>query len=607
MRAGSSRMGRGAASVAVALAVLWGCGGESATGPGNGGGDGGDVGVLDLAVGESRVVQGGSDGLSFTLPGPGDAGAEYRLAVHSASESQGATAMRLNLSGGSASSSLSARRRGAGTAGWRTRPVSPEQVGLLARTRLQEGMREMLVRRGIRPARREPGGRGVQAARFSSAALTTQDTVTLSFPVFEPEEGVPEATCKPDSAETVVADVRATGERVAMLEDTATSDLGSQNMDYQALADQFDQLVFGVDEAYFGSATDIDGNGVVMVLFSPKVNDLSDSDPDSEAFISGFFLPGDLADAGQCEAANRAELLYIVAADPAGNRDAGMLPADTVEKIARSTSSHEFQHLLNAANRVIKQNGSFADLEEVWLSEALSHVAEEIVGFAQANLAVRSNLTAPEAGANQGGSAERTFDTFHRGNLNNLALFLEEPASTQALTADQDPGGLASLRMRGFGWIFARWLADRENAGATGQVPGTGDPEEGFFRDLAKADGQGLETGIQNVEAVTGRQWADVLGGFAAVPAVDDDVSGLAQRHRLLSWNLRQIYRSYPLDVQSTGFGSGTFDFSVQAGGGRHIFVGTDGPAGDVVVELTDQTGQPLAAGSPQITVVRTR
>lgn len=613
----SAARGAGAWLAAGALLAAAACGGESSTGP--------SPSVkevdLDLSVGESQRITADGSVLRVNVPGPGDGGAEYRLAVQSAATSAGATPMRLSLDGGGSSSSVAAppRSRVEGRrvdgGGWRARAVTPERLGLAARIRFQERAREMLVREGIRPARRRTADGGGLSRSIVSAQLTEGETVTLSFPIVEEDDESFRATCDPDSAATVEAEVKAVGETAAMLEDTATSDLGSTNMDYGALAQNFDDAVFGVALEYFGSPTDIDDNEHVIVLFSPKVNDLSD--PDSEGIVTGLFNPNDLADNDDgegdgtgtttCDAGNEGELLYMVAPDPEGDRDADTITADRTERIARSTSSHEFQHLLNAANRVIKQDGTFADLEDLWLNEALSHLAEEIVGFAESDLALRSNLSAGEAGFGQGGEEEETFETFLEGNLQNLALYLENPATTEAVLPRNDPGGLESLRIRGFGWIFARWLADREFAGTTGQVPGTGDPEEGFFRRLAKADGQDLEAGISNVESVTGREWSELLGEFASMPAVDDDVQNLAQRHRLLSWNLRQIYRNFPLAFESAGFGPETFDFEVEGGGAKHVFVSSSGSASDVTVELTDQAGQALGSGSPQITVVRAR
>lgn len=616
-RSGPRGVATAAAAVLAAAALGSACGGDT-TGPEH------PVEEVDvgLAVGESQRITADGAVLRLQVPGPGEGGAEYRLAVQSAARTVGSTPMRVTIDGGGTSSSVAARRtRRAGTglldAGrWRLGEANPAILDLAARARLQERARRMLVEERIRPARPGDGaGGGLSRSEVSLQLTPGEDTITLSFPIVEDEEGSPRATCDPDSAGTLTAEVKAVGETAAMVEDTETDDVASMNMDYEGLAQEFDDLVFGLNVAYFGSPTDIDGNGHVLVLFSPRINDLSD--PDSQGRITGLFNGVDLADNGDgegdgtqasgiCEAGNEAELLYLVAPDPAGDRDAGAISADEATRIARSTSSHEFQHLLNAANRVIKQEGTFEDTEDLWLNEALSHLAEEVVGLAASDLALRSNLSAPEAGSGQGGEAEENFDAFLRDNLQNMGAYLQSPASTEAVRASADPGGLESAQIRGFGWIFLRWLADREFAGTAGQVPGE-DPERTFFRGLAKADGGDLETGIGNVEDATAREWPDVLGDFASMPAVDDDVPDLVQRHRLLSWNMRQIFEEYPLAADTTGFGGTTFEFSVQAGGARHVFVRSSGSAPDAAIELTDQTGAPLSAGSPQITIVRTR
>lgn len=616
-RAAGFRAPGGAVLSAMALLVA-ACGGDT-TGPD---GDDGTAQEVNLSAGESQVVTPASSGvLRFRLPGPGASGAEYRVVVQSAATEAGATSMQLQISAaGGASSSTTAASAGAASrtlrgGDWQAGRVTPAHLGLIEVTEFQRRTNEMLARRGVVPARRTGATPEVDASRDGprvTPQFTPGEIVSLRFPVVDSGQSGFGATCNPDSAPTIHAEVMAEGQRAVMLEDTTTTSgtLGS-GVDYQALADEFDQFVFGSNVAYFGQPTDIDGNQRVMVLFTPRVNDLSD--PNSEARVSGFFLSSDLAENGDgdtdgadnatCEAGNEAELLYLLAPDPNGDHAAGGITAVQAERNARSTSAHEFQHLLNAANRLIRQGGTFVDTEETWLNEALSHVAEEIVGLSKQGESLRSNLSAPDVRED---AAEReTFDTFHASNFTNVGFYFENPSSTQAIVSSNDPGGTESLKMRGFAWMFARWLADQENAGSPGSVPGSGDPEEAFFRSLAKADGQNLDVGIQNVENVTGRSWPALLSEFAAMPTADDDVAGVAERHTLLTWNMRQIFQTFPLTQQSAGFASGSFGFTLEPGAHRFFVVSSSGSAPDVVLEVTDQTGQPLTTGSPQVTIVR--
>lgn len=626
---GASRASRlGVILAAGGLLVAAACGGDSTTGP-NGGG--GDAGELNLAVGESQVVDGGSDGLRFSLPGPGDGGAEYRLAVQSAARSAGATAMRLSLEGGgSSSSSVSARR--SGPERWRVHDLSPEEVGQLVRQRLQSNAAEMLRRRGIEPSKGyEPGVR--RNSRLPTGEVPAQgDTLEFWFGV--QDDGT--ITCDTTEAEVEEAVVRAVGEQVAMVEDTDVEPTTSAQMNYDSLASEFDSSVFGLDVDYFGAPTDIDGNQRVLVLFTRKVNEFSAAQ-EGDGFVGGFFSSVDLADSGDsgkdgaeatfgdddstpgdgvCDASNEAEIMWLLAPDPTGTTGEEV-DVGPVKRNAAGTSSHEFQHMLNAANRVVKnEEATFTDLEQTWLDEGLSHIAEEIVGINETGNSLRDNLTAADVLGNQ--QQVNAFNTFLVSDFANAARFMKDPNGTQAL-AISDPSPIQeSLKMRGYAWILLRWLADQEapSSGGSG-LPGSG--EEQMFRELAGADGS-LETGIDNIEAAAGAEWPTLLADFAAALTLDDDVPEAADRQQVLTWHLRDIYRElndqsgsppfdrrYPLAPTETGFQSTTNDFEVQGGGERYFTISSSGSASGVTIDLTDQTGATLTAGEPQITVVRVR
>lgn len=610
----------GAAWGLAALVLAAGCGGESSTGPGA---TSPKVVDLDLSVGESRRITPGGSVLQVNVPGPGDAGAGYRLAVQSSSEAPGSTPVRLSIEpDGGTSSATAASPRVTGT-GDRRLDDWVDADGHAHRRRLQRRMLEMLQRRSG-PAPDGPGG--VREASMLPSNQTPQqgDELEFWFPV--DEDGTPE--CDTDSAATVTATVQAVGQRVAMVEGNDVDDGALEEMDYQALADEFDDAVFGVDVAYFGAPSDIDGNGRVLVLFTNKVNEFSASQTggDGGGVVSGFFIPADLADSGdpnkdgstssQCAAGNEAEVLWLLAPDPDASTGESA-SVDEATRSARSTASHEFQHLLNLANRLFDGGGGFGDAEVTWLDEGLSHVAEEIVGLAESGVALRQNLTLSDVTGSE--SQDSIFNTFLIDDFANLARHLKSTADTRALAEDDPDDTQASLRMRGYAWMLLRWLADREHVGQTGSVPGGGDPEEAFFRELAGADGS-LETGVANLEASSSATWPEMLGDFGLAMAVDDDEPQAASRHQVLTWNLRDVFsglnqavgeppfdREYPLIAAQNGFTSATLDFSVQAGTGRFVFLSSSGSAQDVTLELTNQAGDALTAGGPQITVIRTR
>lgn len=618
----SGRARFGALFLASAVPVALACGGGDATGPG-GGVTSHDV---SLGVGESATYTADGDVLALRLPSA-SSGREYRLAVQSADAgSPGAIPMRLTRGDGtSGSGSVSSSRGGAGAG----LDLPARARDLQIRRRIRESSRDLLVRHGVRPARTpESGTRSGGQIRMSSQVITDSvpqegDTIQFWFAARE-DFSTP---CDLSQVDTVTAVVRVGeqgADRAAIVQDTAATgplEGGFSASDFDEIAATFDTLVVPVDSAYFGTPTDIDSNQRVYILFTPKVNEL---DPDdSNTRVGGFFVPNDLADSGDltgsgsdaqtCASSNESELLYLRSPDPNGDWGNETSTADAKEN-AFSVSSHELQHLLNAANRVIKNDdGGFGDLETTWLSEALSHVAEEVVGLAAYDAPVRDNLTLSETGGTDSG----IFNTYLINDFYNAGAFMQSSGDARALATD-DPGGTESLEMRGFGWLFVRWLADQHASVSGGTVPGTG--EESFIRDLAQADG-GLSTGIDNVEGATGAIFEDLLADFDVMVAVDDDVAEAAGAQVLPTWDLRNMYRElaantgsgwpygdYPLNPVESGFTDGGTDFEVRPGPGKHFTISSTGSTPELELRLTDQTGGALSSGArARIVVFRAR
>lgn len=612
-------------SVSLALA----CGGEDAMGP--------EAGVtayeVGLGVGESATYAADGNVLAVQFPSA-SAGREYRLAVQSTSTGAPDQVIPMRLvrgDGSSGSGSLSASRRAAVPRSG----VPPHVRGLMVRQKIRESSREMLVRRGVQPARPSDSGTGSGTGSGGDVSLSSQvptgrvpqEGEEIQF-WFAAQEDF-DTPCSLSQVDTVTAVVEEVGDRAAIVQDTAALDPsvagqgGFSSQDFQEISAAFDTLVVPTDSAYFGTPTDIDHNERVYILFTPKVNELDPEDSDTR--VGGFFVPNDLAESGDstgdgeltqsgaCAASNEAELLYLRAPDPDGNWG-NATTTEEARSNAFSVSSHELQHLLNAANRVIKNpNGTFGDLETTWLNEALSHLAEEVVGLAAYGVDVRSNLTFSETG----GASTEIFNTYLINDFYNAGAFMQASDTARALTAS-DPGGSESLEMRGFGWLFARWLADHQTT-ADGPVPGSG--EETLIRDLAQADGSELSTGIDNVEGVTGATFRDLLADFDVMVAVDDDVPAADGQRVLPTWNLRNMYRElaantgsgwpfggYPLNPVVTDFTDGVTDFEVRPGPGKHFTLSSSGSTPELEIRLTDRSGNALSSSAgARIVIFRAR
>lgn len=575
---------------------------------------------LSLQAGESRVVQADSQVLAVEVSGASGA-RTYRVAVQNAARSPGATPLRLVTETGQsaagavgASGALGAGGFGGPSSGWRL--STPPTGDPAAEIRLRAF--DYLVRNGIRPAR-SSGPPVSRSSMLPNEAPSTGDS--LKFWVGVQEDLTIE--CDTDSADVVTGVVEATGSRAIVVADADISESTRDQMDFPALRDDLDDAVFEMPAAYFGEPTDIDSNGHVYMLFTAEVNRLS-GDDDSESRVTGFFLPTDLAESGDpdkdgsdastCAAGNEAEVLYLIAPDPDG-RWGDTVSVGNSDRLARSVGAHELQHLINTGNRVIKQGASFNNTAATWLDEGLSHIAEEVTGLGQAGLGVRRNLTIEELVDSQ--EDVDIFNRFHIENFLRLRRYFLDPAGTRAL-AVSDPGGVESLEMRGFAWIFLRWVADQVAPSGDGALPGAREDE--LFRKLARGSG-GLHAGLENLEAATGRSWDDLVGEFAAMAAVDD-TANTDERHQLLTWDLRDIFlalhenegtketfeQPYPLAVTERGFTADTFDFDLEGGGVEHFTFSSSGSAPALTFVLSDQTGNPVPAGAVgQITVVRTR
>lgn len=412
--------------------------------------------------------------------------------------------------------------------------------------------------------------------------------------------------------------VRAIGERAILVEDPQAPAAGFTDADWRLIADEFDASIYPTDAAYFGEAADIDGNGRVVLVFTPAVNGLS---LPGGGRINGFFLLSDLAASGRqggagvpgaddasCPSSNEREVLYIGVADPDGQFGSPFTKAQAL-RAARRTVAHELQHLLAAEQRVVLGSQDFGSVEESWLDEGLSHLAEELVGLRLMELPEGQNITFDLIG----GDRDRldVFNIYLIPNFFSLGLYMAAPGIAPVL-APLDPGGLGSEQMRGFGLFFLRWLLDHH----------AGDDPAAFVRALASGGG-GQRQGIANVENETGRAWEDLIAEFAMALAVDDtDVEGLDPRFQITTWNLRDIFAAlsenptagrrfplpYPLAVAPLGFSTRALDFDLKASTEAFFKLAGQSDAPALAVELFGQDGGALPPTSvAQVLILRTR
>jgi hypothetical protein len=361
---------------------------------------------------------------------------------------------------------------------------------------------------------------------------------------------------------TANARLRYAGTNILLYEDVA-SPAPMLDITATALGDLIDRTLYPIDVEAFGSESDIDANGRVIVLLSPLVNAITPvGQCGAGGFVPGFFYGIDLDT--RHRNSNRGEIFYAIVPDPRGERSCPRRLEDVLA-VLPPTFLHEFQHMISYNQHVLVRRGA---AEATWLNEGLSHMAEELgARYYDARYPAPAGRTTP---------AQLLPDSavpFLRANLDNASLFL---ATTpfRSVVAFRDFG---TLEERGAAWLFIRWLVAQK-----------GD------RVLSRLVQSGLRGG-QNVESAAGEPFAALFGDFA-LALYADSIPGVARaavspRFRMGERTLRELFAragavdGYPLAVREGPAAGTTATGAMVQGTGTYFQLTV--PAGGVTLRLT--------------------
>jgi hypothetical protein len=267
--------------------------------------------------------------------------------------------------------------------------------------------------------------------------------------------------------------------------------------------------MYAVDTVAFGRESDIDANGVVIILLTDAVNALSPNCSVTGSRVLGYFYGLDLLP-GSSANSNGGEVFFSAVPDP--NSAGCPVTRNEAMRSLGPTFIHEFQHMISFNQHRLLRGSTQPEL--TWLNEGLSHFAEELGG-----------RQLPDNGVASGGAPDRETQ-FHLNNFANAFDYLVEPEDHHMVFPDFSGG---TLEERGAAWLFVRWLGDQFGGGSS---LGTA---------FTRAVVQTSQVGQDNVETVTGEpfdrlaaqwqlaNWLDNLPGFA----------GGSARLQYASWNLR--------------------------------------------------------------------
>lgn len=538
------------------------------------------VGIQAAAVSASRLVPGALTAVTVTSVA-GGAGAPVASVVAAAPP------VRLDRHGDGHDHDHSGDPSGGG-------PSEAERMAqAAAETRLDAWGREHLDPAASLPALRASaagrsrGLRGLRTALLGGTGPTVGDTLVLRVP-----DGGASNPCTTYSA--VRAVVRVVGQDAILAEDVDNPSGGMTPSQYQTLSDRLDATIFPTLSGYFGSPTDVDGNGRVIALFTRQVNRTWSG---AAAFVFGgdFYPRADSSGAFSCPASDEGEIYYSRAPDPTGLYGTPVTAA-SLRARAPLLMAHEITHIIQQGRRFSAGGPWMAS----WMMEGQAVLAQEVVGHA-----VMGNAPGQDYGLQVAESHDSDGTYWYREPFQGLSDYFgyvssttrveDAPGACGWLISDPSPCAGAPAWYSA-GWAFLRWLSDRYGPRLGG--------EHALQRALIDDD----VSGFPNVEAVVGEPWRKLLADWSVALAVDDRLPAGANLG-LSSWDLPAIFDAYGtntgLQPVREGFGSWTTTGDVRSASTAYLeLAGPGHPAR--AVRVTGPAGGALPEGM-QVWVVRLR
>ncbi|HET9985412.1 MAG TPA: IPT/TIG domain-containing protein [Longimicrobiales bacterium] len=366
----------------------------------------------------------------------------------------------------------------------------------------------------------------------------------------------------------VTAVIRAITARAILYEDRNAPANGLTAADYDHFGRLFDDPIYATDTSVFGQPSDIDGNGKVIMLFTPEVNRLTPAG--SSSFIAGFFYGCDLLGVRDCSGTNRGEVFYALVPDPTGKFGLAQ-PKSRVLETVPPILAHEFMHMIHFNQRVLVRS---APDESLWLAEALAHAAEDTVGGV---FLARADTS--------------TALTFKAANWNRAFRYLQGPPGA-SLLAFESPG---TLEERGAGWLFVDYLLGRFGGSLLGRLTQTS---------LASTANIGQQTGVA---------WNLLVNDWAVALYADDLGTPVVDaRYTFPNFDLRRTLGqpafggTFPLKPVRPRFGDFLLSDTVLSGTAAYVLLELPPGAAPLALGFAGPNGGAFAAGTaPQLAILR--
>lgn len=271
--------------------------------------------------------------------------------------------------------------------------------------------------------------------------------------------------------------------------------------DYDAFGAQFDNTIFPTDTMAFGPPTDINGDGRVIILFTPQVNELTADGTAGSGFISGFVLPNDLAPNVYGNTSNGAEIFYSMVPDPNGEFG-NVFPKNSVTGIIPATLAHELEHMISFGYRFVTLGSgtNFGFVQALWLEEGMAHIAEDL-------------------------------NNFDSSNLGRVNLYMRDPGNVSLMGSD-------TLEQRGGIYLFLRYLGDRWG--------------EGIYRRILRS----TCVGDVCIRGVTGEDFFVTVADYLATLYLSDRGITSDTKYNYSSFDLQRAFDPLPVTTRNVTGGA---------------------------------------------------
>jgi hypothetical protein len=384
---------------------------------------------------------------------------------------------------------------------------------------------------------------------------------------------------------SVTTRLKYAGDHILLYVDTVGA--GFTDQQYQSLGAWFDRDLYPIDVAQFGSESDVDRDGRVLVVFTPQVNRLVRAEDCGQfGYVTGFFYGTDLL--LDNPNSNKAEIFYSFIPDSTARYSCAHTATDVL-RILPGTFVHELQHMISFNQHVLARGG---DPEDLWLNEGLSHIAEE-----EASKYYEAKFPPPTGRSTTVQLFPDSAGPFIAPQLLNAYVYLNNTLAHSVTSYN----GAGSVEDRGASWLFLRWLAEQKG--------------EDLFRRLVQTS----NVGIANIEAQAGEPFPTLFGDFS-VSLYTDSLPGLPRsvvppRYRFGARDLRKLMareavvsgwvEPWPLPLYLLPVGD-ALRSNMKPGTMVHAVIQTTAGSAGVALRFTHQDLSPFsAAAAAQVTIFR--